>query len=125
MVIVVIVVIQDKDDEQRRDVMMCTSSSGKLMLNSDLCTEALNMLRKDPHMPPLRSNTVFAFMHICVLPVVDMATLRSTEASRFINTLVKAILPRADSLTSSYRMRLACRCKCGAYIWVAGEGHLP
>ena len=62
------------------------------------------------------SNAVFAFMHVCASPAVDMATLKSTEASRFTNILVEAILLRVDSSTSSCGMRLAhCR-ECGAYI---------
>jgi hypothetical protein len=84
---------------------MRTWSSGKFALKSDLRTEASNTLKKDPCAPTPTSRVVFAFAHACASLAVDVATLKSAEASRFTNTLVEATPPSADSPTSSCGMR--------------------
>jgi hypothetical protein len=84
---------------------MRTCSNGKFARNSDLRTEASNTLKNDPCAPIPTSNVVFAFAHACSKFVVDVATLKSVEASRFTNTPVETVPPRADSPTSSCGMR--------------------
>jgi len=67
---------------------MHTCSNGKLSLKSDLRTNPSNMSKRDPFAPTPTSSVVFALMHAFESFAVDVAMVKSTEASRFTNTLL-------------------------------------
>lgn len=68
--------------------MTRTCSNGKLSLKSDLRTDAPNMPKSDPCAPTPTSSVVFALAHACASLAVDVAMVKSTEASSSTNTLL-------------------------------------
>ena len=84
---------------------MRTCRSGKVFLKSESVTDASNRLKKEACAPTPTLSAVSAFAHACAPLVVVVPMVKSTEASRFRNTVVEAAPPSADSPTSTCGMR--------------------
>ena len=78
-----------------------TSSSGKDSLKSVSRTDASNRLKKDASAPTPTLRFVPALAHACVISAVDVAIVKSAEASRFTNTVEETMPPKADSPMSN------------------------
>lgn len=68
-------------------------------------TDASNRSKKDPCAPTPTLRSELALTHGCAIAAVVVDTVKSAEASRFKNTLVKAMPPSADSPMSTCGMR--------------------
>ena len=87
-----------------KDVVMRTCSNGKLFLKSESRTDASNISKKDACAPTPTSSVVLALAHACASFAVDVAMVKSAEASRFRNTLLLIML-KAVNPTSTCGMR--------------------
>ena len=77
------------------EVVMPTCSRGKFLLKSVSPTDASNRLKKDACAPMPTLSVVLALVHACVISAVDVAMVKSVEASSFTNTVEETTPPKA------------------------------